>query len=37
MMGMPRNSVADEVVSSVGSYVSWEGRVVGVLADIFVT
>lgn len=26
MMGMPKDSVADEVVSSFGSYVNWEGR-----------
>jgi len=25
MMGMPKDSVADEVVSSVGIYVNWEG------------
>jgi len=25
MMGMPKDSVADEVLSSVGSYVTWEG------------
>ena len=25
MMGMSRNGMADQVVSSVGSYVSWEG------------